>query len=235
MSVVETEREAPIRWVHFDSGPRNVMDPASVEALRRALAFDEEAPVVVLRGRQDGFCSGLDNAVLAGPAPAREQLLASMGSLLVEILRGGTRVVSLLEGHAVAAGAMLLLVSDVRIGLPGRARIGFSEPRVGMPLPELPALLARERLDRRALHEATALGRLFDPEAAARVGFLDAIVPDEAALIAEARRQAEDLSQLTRTAYEGSLRSMWSRTLARLEELAAAQRRRADRARSEGD
>jgi enoyl-CoA hydratase len=72
----------------------------------------------------------------------RESLLAAMGELLHEVLRGPTRVVALCEGHAVAAGAMLLLVSDHRIGTPGDYQIGFTEPRLGMPLPELPALLA---------------------------------------------------------------------------------------------
>ena len=39
------------------------------------------------------------------------------------------------------------------------------------------ALLARERLDRRRLHELTVLGRTVGPEGAAPVGFLDRLTP----------------------------------------------------------
>ena len=64
-----------------------------------------------------------------------------MGELLLAALTGTTRIVAVCEGHAVAAGAMLLLVADVRIGARGSYTIGFTEPRLGMPLPELPAVL----------------------------------------------------------------------------------------------
>ncbi len=99
-----------------------------------------------------------------------------MGELLLAALDGPTRIVAACEGHAVAAGAMLLLVADVRIGAHGCYKIGFTEPRFGMPLLELPALLARERLDRRRLHASTVLGVTVGPQEAVAVGFLDEVV-----------------------------------------------------------
>ena len=200
------ERRPPVRWCRLDTGPRNLIGLDAVGALRAALQPDEEAPVVVLRGREDAFCAGLDMKVLAGPPEDARRLLGSMGELLVHVLESSVRLVSVCEGHAVAAGAMLLLVSDVRLGTPGSHKIGFTEPRVGMPLPELPALLARERVDRRRLHELTALGRTVDAAGAAEVGFLDELVERERLdQVIEARVQ--ELAALGTDVYEKSNRA----------------------------
>jgi len=135
MGLVDCETRPPVR---LDAGKRNVLTLEAVEALRDALASDPEAPVVVLSGRADGFCAGLDNRTLAAGAKERDGLLAAMGALLYEVLAGPTRIVAVCEGHAVAAGAMLLLVLDIRLGAPGAYKIGFTEPGLGMPLPDLP-------------------------------------------------------------------------------------------------
>ncbi len=225
MSSAQVERRAPVRLVRLDTGKRNALTLDVVEALGEALAPDPEAPAVVLLGKPDGFCVGLDNATLAASAVERESLLAAMGEVLSSALAGPTRIVAACEGHAVAAGAMLLLISDVRLGTPGHYKIGFTEPGLGMPLPELPALLARMRLDRRRFHAATALGRIFGPEEGAAAGFLDAIVAPED-LERLAVEQAKELASLSDAAYQGSLRTAWGETLPRIEELAAAQKRR---------
>ena len=231
MAPLSLERRPPVRRVRLDNGKRNVLTLEAVEALAEALAPDPEAPVVILSGRTDGFSAGLDNATLAASAEEREGLLAAMGELLVSILCGPTRIVAACEGHAVAAGAMLLLVSDVRLGVPGAYKLGFTEPGLGMPLPELPALLARMRLDRRRLHELGVLGRTVGPAEGAACGFLDAIVAPED-LEQAALERAQVLAALTPAAYQGSLRAVWGETLGRIEELAQAQARRSAAARA---
>jgi enoyl-CoA hydratase len=126
------------------------------------------------------------------------------------------------EGHAVAAGAMLLLIADVRIGVPGSYKIGFTEPRLGMPLPALPALLARERLDRRRLHELAVLGRTLNPEDAVGAGFLDKLVaPFD--LHAAALTAAKDIAELSDAAYQGSVASVWGTAIQRMGKLVEEQ------------
>jgi enoyl-CoA hydratase len=231
MKPIRIERQGPVRLVELDAGPRNVLSLEAVEALKGALAFDPEAPVVVLAGRDDAFCAGLDNAVLAAERTERETLLAAMGELLLDALTSPTRLVVACTGHAVAAGAMLLLVADVRVGTTGRYTIGFTEPRLGMPLPELPALLGRERLDRRRLHELTALGRTVGPEEAVEAGFLDALV-EPPALRTTALARAEEIAALSEAAYRGSLAAVWRGSLERMRTLVAEQVRRRDAARA---
>jgi enoyl-CoA hydratase len=222
MAVLEIERRSSVRLVRLDSGKRNVLTLEAVEALKDAIAPDSEAPAVVLSGRDDAFCAGLDNASLAKGGAEREALLAAMGELLLAAVTGPTRIVVACEGHAVAAGAMLLLIADVRIGVPGSYKIGFTEPRLGMPLPALPALLARERLDRRRLHELAVLGRTLNPEDAVGAGFLDKLVaPFD--LHAAALTAAKDIAELSDAAYQGSVASVWGTAIQRMGKLVEEQ------------
>ena len=72
---------------------------------------------------------------------------------------------------------LLLLVADVRFAVAGDYQIGFTEPRLGMTLPEAPALLALLNDDDTAVRRAAL-------EAAARTRFPDtwpAIIPALAA------------------------------------------------------
>ena len=51
-------------------------------------------------------------------------------------------------GHALAAGALLALSCDVRIGGDGPAKIGLNETAIGMGLPHYAVELAQARLSR---------------------------------------------------------------------------------------
>ena len=227
MAVLSIERKPPVRFVKLDTGKRNVLGLDAIDALKDAISHDAEAPVVILSGRIDGFCAGLDNATLAKGEFEREELLARMGELLLAAMEGPTRIVAVCEGHAVAAGAMLLLVSDIRIGTHGDYKIGFTEPRLGMPLPELPALLARGRLDRRRLHELTALGRIVGPDEAAAVGFFDELTTAND-VHGRAFERAVEIASLSDQAYAGSVASVWGHTIERIQALVDQQAARLD-------
>jgi len=225
MENVAVDDRPPLRVVRLDAGPRNALRLESVGALRRALAPAPGIETALLLGREDGFSVGLDDAVLAGAARDREALLLAMGELLRDLYGSPLRLVAACAGHAVAAGAMLLLTADWRIGADRPYRIGYSEPSVGMPLPELPVRLAEDRLDRRRHVEATLLGRLFGPAEAVEVGFLDEVAPP-AELEAVALERAGSLGRVPIDAYRGTLRAVRGRTLAHMDATLAEQRAR---------
>ncbi len=205
-------------------GP-NALTPEVVERLAVRFAEAEasaDVHAVILRGKANGpFCVGLDNATLAAGEAAAAGLLTGMGKLLVAMFRSRLRIVAQVEGHAVAAGAMLLLVSDLRIGAPGDYRIGFSEVAIGMPLPGLPLALASHRLDARLVTRATALAELMDPDAAQRAGFLDEITED-AGTVAEAA--AQRLAAIDDEAYHATALDLRADTITRMERAIAARR-----------
>jgi enoyl-CoA hydratase len=97
-------------------------------------------------------------------------------------------------GHALAAGAILLLAADVRVGARGDFKIGFNEVAIQMTLPIFALEMARDRLSKRHFTSAVTQARIFDPDTARDAGFFDQLEPPEALLSAaldRARRLAE--------------------------------------------
>jgi enoyl-CoA hydratase len=105
-------------------------------------------------------------------------------------------------GHALAAGALVVLACDTRIGADVDARIGLNEVAIGMTLPIFAIELARDRLGVNATR-ASVQAEVADPQAALALGYLDKVVAAadcEQAAISEARRLAE----LRSGAYSGT-------------------------------
>ena len=226
MAVVCVESHGPVRWIRLDDGKANALDPSGVRELRAALdeaEADAEVRVLAILGRPERFCVGLDNGTLQAGGAAANELLACMGELLHGLYASPLLVVAGCTGHAVAAGAMLLLVSDWRVGVRGDYRVGFSEVGIGMPLPELPILLARDRLSPRYWNRATVTGELFGPDLAVDAGFLDRLVaPSE--LEAQLGSEAERLAALRPEAVAPTASALRGASLARMPGAAGAPR-----------
>ena len=206
----------------------NVLTTPALRNFRSELAAAIDDPTtraIAVLGREDAFSAGLDRETPAKGGVAAQELLVEMGELLLDLYGGRAPVVAGCGGHAVAAGAMLLLASDRRIGAQGSYRVGFSEVPNGMPLPELPLLLARDRLDPRRLQESTLLGVLWEPAQAVAAGFLDLLVPAQE-LEDEVSRQARELALLPANAYSESIPSVRGATLARMRDSMARERER---------
>jgi enoyl-CoA hydratase len=123
------------------------------------------------------------------------------------ILASPVPVIAACTGHALAAGALLLLCSDLRVGVRADYKIGLSEVRVGLALPEFGFTLAERRLDRRRLLRATVLGELVGPDEAVEFGFLDAVV--DADPVAAAVELAESLAPLSIAALVATRQTMY--------------------------
>ncbi|MDJ0787776.1 MAG: crotonase/enoyl-CoA hydratase family protein [Myxococcota bacterium] len=212
---VRMERHGAVRVLTLDDGKLNVLGAEMLGSLLREVRSaeaDPETRCLLLTGRSGSFSAGLDLAVLGSGGSAARELLLAMGELLLALYESPLRVVAASTGHAVAAGAMLLLVSDRRLGAEGPFRIGFSEVARGMPLPRLPVLLARDRLLPTALPGLTTLGRLVSPVEAARIGFLD-VVADPADLLDAALAEAAALAEIDTDAYHETLGHLRESTL----------------------
>ncbi len=224
---IRIRRESGALWVELEAPPLNLLTTPRVDALRdahRRAIDDPEINAFVLRGVGRALTAGLDTGVLAEGGRAANTLLATMGRWLRELYASPVPVVTVSPGHAVAAGAMLLLASTRRIGAGGSHRIGFSEVRSGLPLPELPVVLARERLLATCVDRATLQGELFSPEAAQQAGFYD-VVADAAELDGLASAAVADLAPHA-AAYAESVRSVRGPALAAMDRLLDAQRAR---------
>jgi enoyl-CoA hydratase len=130
-------------------------------------------------------------------------------------------VVVAVTGHALAAGALLVLSCDVRIGADVPAKIGLNETSIGMPLPLFALALAEDRLARRALVRATLCAEVYDPHGALDVGYIDRVVP-AADVAAEAIAEARRLAAYSGEAYALTKESLRAATLRRVREGGAA-------------
>lgn len=202
--------------VRFDDGKANVLSHTAIEALDAALdRATADADAVCIVGRDGRLCAGFDLSVMsAGPDAARD-LVARGADLLLRIYVHPQPVVVAATGHALAAGALLLLACDVRIGADVPAKIGLNELAIGMPLPMFALELAQARLERTEFVRSTLGAEIHDPHRAVEVGYLDRVVPAgecEPAALAEARR----LGDYSSSAYRRTKQVMRAGSAARI-------------------
>ena len=179
----------------IDDGKANALSHEVIGALDAALdRAVEEAKAVVIAGRPGMLSAGFDLGVMKSGPEAMRNLVTAGAEFLLRLYTFPKPIVVACTGHAMAAGALLLLAADFRIGIQGEFKIALPEVSIGMPLPIFGVELARTRLAPPFLERATAQAEIFDPETALQIGFLDrlsapALVNDDA--MAEAGRLAK--------------------------------------------
>jgi len=171
-----------IATLAMDDGKANAFSLEMTTALSRRLDQAEaEARVVVMTGRPGILSGGFDLRVIRGDdEEARTRMRDSGFALLRRLYMHPQPVIIACTGHAVAAGAILLLVGDLRIGVEGDFKIGLNEVAIGLTLPPYALELARDRLSPAALTPAILESRLYDSAGACRAGYLDETVPESA-------------------------------------------------------
>jgi len=187
--------------LRLDDGKANALSPAVIAALEAALdRAEKEARAVLLLGREGRLCAGFDLAVMRSGVEPMRALVTAGGELFLRIALHPLPIAVGCTGHALAAGAILLLAADTRIGARGDFKIGLNEVAIGMRLPIFAYELARERLSKRHLARATMQAELYDPEGAVDAGFLDRTC-DAGALAETALAEARRLAALPQPAY----------------------------------
>ena len=86
--------------------------------------------------------------VVTPAVPRRTPLVTAGAELLLDIYTHPLPIVIGCTGHAMAAGALLLLAADTRIGAEGEFKIGLPEVAIHMTMPIFGLELARDRLAR---------------------------------------------------------------------------------------
>jgi enoyl-CoA hydratase len=230
MEVVQYEVRDRIAHVAIANGKANALSPdvlAGVgDALSRAEDSDEsEVGALLITGAPGMLSGGFDLEIMRSGPEAAGKLVTDGGELFARMYGSAIPVVVACTGHAIAAGALLMMGADARVGAQGAFRIGLIETQLGMVLPRWAVELAQERLSKRHLQAATVGARIYDPSGAVEAGFLDAVVPPEA-LADAATAEARIWAALPRSAYRGQVRMNRGERLGRLSEAIAADRGR---------
>ena len=214
---VTTERIDAVLVVHLDDGKANALSFEMIQAISHALdtaEADDTIGAVVLHGRPGKFSAGFDLSVMRGGDLTSVITLVSDGGDLVRRLYGSSvPVVAACTGHALAAGALMLLGCDLRIGADIDCKIGLNEVAIGMVLPNWALTIAKDRLSRRHLQLAVATAVVSDGRGAVEAGFLDEAVAENDVL-ARAIARATEFAALNGRAYAGTVLALRGEILA---------------------
>lgn len=187
--------------VTMDDGKANAISPAVLAGLHELLDRAQgEARALVIEGRPGKFSAGFDLSVMTESVESMRGLVTTGAEFLARLYEFPLPTVAACSGHALAGGALMLLVCDVRIGAQVPSKIGLNEVAIGMPLPIFCVEFARDRLTAAAFTRSTMGAQVYDPEGAVAAGYLDAAVASDA-LAHEAMAQARALAQLSTGAY----------------------------------
>lgn len=199
--------------VTMDDGKANALSRPMIDAIGEALARAEsEANAVVLVGRPERFCAGFDLRVMMSGPDAAKDLLRAGAALFMKLYGSSIPLVNAVTGHALAGGALVVLTGDYRVGAVGDFKIGLNEVSLGMPVPVLAMELARDRLVKGELTNATLLAKIYKPETAVAAGYLDAVVPADQ-LLDHAKAEAARLGALPRSAFVATKKRLRGRSI----------------------
>jgi enoyl-CoA hydratase len=231
VELVQYEVRDRIAHVTISNGKANALSPDVLAGLNDALTRAEDAGadevgVLLIAGGPGMFSGGFDLDVMRSGPEAAGKLVTDGGELFVRMYGSQVPVVVACTGHAIAAGCLLMMGADRRIGARGEFRLGLIETQLGMVLPRWAVELSEERLARRHFQDAAVGAKIYDPDGAVEAGFLDEVVPPDA-LAATAAAEARRWADLPRAAYRGQVRMCRGARLGRLAEAIAADRGRA--------
>lgn len=216
---ISSESEGPVRLEHHDDGVsvvrmvagENRFNPDMLSGLEDALDTLEarEGPLaVVLTGEGKFFSNGLDLEWLGQADDAgRRQTLARVYGLLARLLEFPAPVVSAINGHCFAAGAMMALAGDWRVMREDRGFFCLPEVDIGLVfVPGMNSLITHKLSGIAARDTMLTASRLGGPEALA-VGVVDRAVPEDR-VIAEAVEVVAPLASKSREVFGGIKRGI---------------------------
>jgi enoyl-CoA hydratase len=188
--------ENGIAHIALDDGKVNALGSAAIADVNADLdrALKDDAAAVVISGRTGIFSAGFDLKELQSGDSARESLRLRLIDLVLRLFTFERPVIVACTGHALAAGAALLLAADRRVGLDGPFKLGFNEASLGVAISPVTVELARYRMPM-PWFESLITGDTFAPLDAQRAGLLDEVVSDSAQLGDLSRAVAEQLGR----------------------------------------
>ena len=203
---VNYELDGHVAIITMDDGKANAINLDVLGGLHGALdraGADPEVRAVLIAGRPGRFSAGFDLSVMTSSQESMRELVMAGGRFVARLLLEPLPVVAACTGHALAAGGLLLLACDQRLGAAGDWKIGLNEVAIGMALPRWAVELGRYRIAPAEREWRMVLGQVGSPDESVKAGFLDRVVPAEQ-LLEEARSVASKLAELRSGAVAGT-------------------------------
>jgi enoyl-CoA hydratase len=223
MPCVRLELAGPVAHVVLDRpDKRNAMGPefwVELPAAFAAIERDRSLRAVVLRAEGPAFTAGLDLMAMvprlplpqAGEGPDGDrsrrlhELIRELQRAITAVERCRIPVIAAIHGYCLGGGVDLITACDVRFAA-ASATFGVRETRIAMvadlgTLQRLPAIVGPG-----IARELVFTGRDFDADEALRIGLVNAVLPDAAAVRARAEATAALIAANPPLAVEGAKR-----------------------------
>lgn len=221
--LVHTERRGAVAIVRLDRPPVNAVELEIGKQAEQAVdAVVASAPgAIVLTGAGSCFSAGLDLKLVPRYSPVEQRELITVANrLLHKLYACPLPLVAAVNGHAIAAGFVLALTGDYRVGTASPCKLGLTEARAGIPFPAAAMAIVQAELTPAAARLLTLVARNIDAARAMALGVLDELQPDDAVL-RRALEVAEDLATIPRDAYARIKRQLRAQTISRIDALVA--------------
>jgi enoyl-CoA hydratase/carnithine racemase len=191
-------KDGNIARVELDDGRGNALGTATLQALGEAIAEVRTADAVLLTGRPRIFCGGLDLEEIASLSQSRIVEFFDLLHMARRALFAMERpLIVAVAGSAVGAGASLLCCGDRRLGARDAGIVGFTEAKLGVPLPASAMTIAASALSPTIIARALLFGELFDRQEALEHGFFHQLLePDR--LLPEAEQATRNAAGTSR-------------------------------------
>lgn len=203
MGAFQIKHEGDVATLWLDDGKANTLLEPQFHSLLAALDELEknESRCIVLTGRPGFLSAGLDVKRLpALPLDEKRRVLEAMGQAMLKLFLFPKPVVAAVSGHALGAGAMLALASDIRVFADGPYRFGLNEVPAGLFVPSFAIELARAAISASRLTELVLHGRVVSPQEALSMHVAETLHAPES-LMAAAMMHARALSNLAGQGY----------------------------------
>jgi len=180
--MVHVDVRSNVRWLRMESGKVQALDLELATELSAAIdrAVADGAPPLVITGTGSSFSAGVDlfRVVREGTGYIA-RFLPALGETIQKLFAYPGPVVSAINGHAVAGGALVAWCGDLRVMADGKGRIGVPELRVGVPFPAVALEVLRFATGGRGMHALAYVGGTIPPAEALAASLVDEVVPAE--------------------------------------------------------
>jgi enoyl-CoA hydratase/carnithine racemase len=222
-SAITLEHAENISTITINQPPFNLLDIDTIDALVEAHRLADARPdtgVIVTRSALEGmFSNGLNPLfVLERDVAGRVEVFRAVGRLALGLYELTKPHIAVINGPAMAGGAILAILADFRYFEAERGRICFAESKVGLPIPGAMQQVIADVCVRPWLREVILLGKNLDARQARSAGLADDVAHAQE-LDQLVAKHAARISRLSLEVNRANKRALRAGTVAALREL----------------
>ena len=165
--------ENQIKIIHLGEVGPNLLTLDLQQELINEFDYNRCKAVIIL-GNNRIFSAGLNLKDLIGADKnSVSEIFSTFIRLLQTIRAFPGPVISIVSGHSIAGGCLLAIVCDYRYGVFGFHRMGLNEMALSLDLPKSIFTIISKTINPRFLFEVSTQCKLYTPNQAFKVGFIN--------------------------------------------------------------